>query len=102
MARAFSKRFYNSKAWKHCRRGYINSVGGLCERCFKVGKYVVGEEVHHKKYLSPDNINDPMITLSWSNLELLCASCHSVEHMSKHTALRDDVMFDINGNLVEK
>jgi 5-methylcytosine-specific restriction endonuclease McrA len=102
MAREFARKFYGSRAWKECRASYILSVNGLCERCLANGKYVAGEEVHHKIYLTLDNINDPYITLNWDNLELLCQSCHSKEHMSKHSPLRDDVMFDENGNLVRR
>lgn len=31
-----------------------------------------GAIVHHKEHLTPQNINDPDITLSEDNLELLC------------------------------
>ena len=95
MARDFAKRFYNSKQWVKCREAYKQSVYGLCERCGHPG-----EEVHHKIYLTPENINDPDITLSWGNLELLCDTCHSKEHMSKYDVVRGDVMFDPNGDLV--
>lgn len=95
MAREFAKKFYNSKQWKKCREAFKESKFHICERC-----QGVGEEVHHKIYLSPDNINDPYITLSFENLELLCQSCHSKEHMSKYDVVREDVMFDSNGNLV--
>ena len=100
MARDFSRKFYNSKAWIQCRKAYKLSVNGLCERCLAKGLYVPGYEVHHKIYLSPQNINDPYITLGWENLEFLCSSCHSIEHMSKYSATRGDVMFDSKGNLV--
>jgi 5-methylcytosine-specific restriction endonuclease McrA len=96
MARDFAKKFYNSKEWKKCREAYKRSRFGICERC-----QGVGAEVHHKIYLSPDNINDPYITLSFENLELLCQSCHSKEHMSKYDVVREDVMFDSNGDLIE-
>lgn len=102
MAREFSRSFYNSKAWIKCREAYRQSVNGLCERHLANGKYVIGVEVHHKIHLTPENINNPEITLSWDNLELLCESCHSKEHMSKYSPLRDDVMFDENGDLVRK
>lgn len=95
MARDFAKKFYNSKEWIKCRESYKQSQHGICERCEQPGI-----EVHHKIYLTPDNINEPEITLSWSNLELLCESCHSKEHMSKYSSLRDDVMFDSNGDLI--
>ena len=102
MARDFAIKFYNSKEWKKCREAYKESKNGLCERCLDNGKYVVGDEVHHKEYLTPENINDPYITLSFENLELLCLSCHSKEHMSKYGVVRDDVMFDSNGDLIRK
>ena len=95
MARDFSKKFYNSKEWIKSREAFKQSKYGICERCG-----MPGEEVHHKIYLTPDNINNPYITLNWDNLELLCSSCHSKEHMSKYDVVRDDVMFDKNGNLI--
>ena len=80
MAKEFSEAFYNSKAWRRCRETYKKSVGGLCERCKKEGLIVAGTMVHHKEKLTPENINDPTITLSWNNLELLCRECHALEH----------------------
>ena len=102
MAREFARKFYGSRAWKECRASYILSVNGLCERCLKAGKYVPGDEVHHKIYLSPDNINNPDITLSFENLELLCSSCHSIEHNRKYKEIvREGLKFDDLGNLVK-
>ena len=81
MAREFAKEFYNSRAWKECRKAYTKSVGGCCERCERKGFFgVPGEIVHHKKRLSEQNINNPMITLNFDNLELLCRNCHAEEH----------------------
>lgn len=98
MARDFAKKFYNSKAWKKCREAYKNNTKDkLCERCG-----MPGEEVHHKIYLTPQNINDPYITLSFENLELLCSSCHSIEHNRKYKeVVRNGLKFDNFGNLVE-
>jgi len=79
----FAKAFYKSKEWEKCRAGYIKYVGGLCERCFKNGSIVPGVIVHHKCYLSPENILDPSVTLNYDNLELLCIDCHNKEHISK-------------------
>ena len=76
----FSDAFYQSGAWKKCRAGYLASVGGLCERCAKKGLIVPAEQVHHKTKLTPENLNDPSITLNWDNLEALCMDCHQAEH----------------------
>ena len=77
------KEFYHSSAWSNTREAYKRSVGGLCERCLKKGLISAGAEVHHKVRLTPENVNDPGISLSWENLELLCESCHDAEHSSK-------------------
>lgn len=96
MSQDWARKFYNSKAWIRCRNSYRQSKHYICERCGKPG-----DEVHHKEYLTPDNINDPEITLSWDYLELLCSSCHSIEHnRSKEPVTRGDVMFDEDGDLV--
>ena len=102
VARDFAKKFYNSKQWIKCREAYKQSVNGLCERCLKAGKYVPGDEVHHKIPLTPENINNPYITLSFENLELLCSSCHSIEHNRKYKEIvREGLKFDENGDLIE-
>lgn len=76
----YAKSFYSSKTWQRCRDGYKKSVGGLCERCLKQGRYTPGVIVHHKVHISPENIDDPNVTLDWRNLELVCRDCHAVEH----------------------
>lgn len=76
----YARSFYKSTAWKECRAAYIKSVGGLCERCLADGKIVPGYIVHHKCYLTPDNIQDPGISLNWDNLEFLCVEHHNQEH----------------------
>lgn len=97
MAREFSKSFYNSKAWQRTRDAYISSKFGICERCGQPNS----KQVHHKKWLTPDNINDPEITLSFDNLELLCDVCHQKEHHEKYSATVWGLRFDENGDLVK-
>lgn len=99
----FARQFYNSKAWKECKNGYIKSVNGLCERCLKKGKVKPGKIVHHKVTLTPENINDPNITLNWDLLEYDCQDCHNQEHHGNDfESTREDVTFDINGDLIKK
>ena len=76
----FADAFYKSFAWKKCRDSYLNSVGRLCERCAAKGLIVPADQVHHKIKLTPQNINDPMVSLNHDNLEALCIDCHQAEH----------------------
>ena len=92
MARDFAKSFYSSRAWTDCRNAYAKSVGGLCERCLAHGIYRPGEIVHHKCYISPDNVNDPTVTLNWENLELLCREHHAEEHEGRKQRYRLDAL----------
>lgn len=59
-----------------------------------------GYIVHHKHYITADNINDPSVTLNWDNLEYLCFDCHQAEHFERTAVTRQDVMFDASGQLV--
>lgn len=73
------KAFYVSVAWIGCARAYRKNHP-LCERCLERNDISAAEEVHHKIKLSPENINNPDITLNWDNLEALCGKCHKEEH----------------------
>lgn len=80
MATEWAQAFYSSTHWKKCRDGFIAYKRGLCERCLKKGIIKAGVDVHHKIHLTPTNITNPNIALSWNNLELLCKNCHEEEH----------------------
>lgn len=92
--RDFAKGFYHSPEWRRCRDAYFISQHGICERCGGPGKIV-----HHIEYITPENINDPNVTLNWDNLELLCQDCHNREHHEGKLVAKG-LMFDENGNLV--
>lgn len=101
VARDFARVFYNSKAWKLCRKSFIayriSVDGGMCEHC----RTELGYICDHKEELTPDNINDPEITLNHDNLQYLCLACHNKKTFgSAEGALRDDVMFASNGDLI--
>lgn len=80
--------FYHSQAWLSCRRSYISQRiaidGGLCERCRRAH----GRIVHHKAYLTPDNIDNPAVSLSHGNLQYVCQRCHNDEHLTEDKPLR--------------
>lgn len=74
------KQFYKSSEWQKCRNGYLAKKKGLCERCLARGLIVPGTEVHHKKRLTLQNVNNPEVATNYDNLELLCYDCHHAEH----------------------
>ncbi len=96
MAKEWAKAFYKSTAWLKCRESYITKVYGLCERCSKPGLIL-----HHKTELTPNNINNPDITLNHDKLEYLCLDCHNKEHFKIHEAVREGLRFNSDGELVE-
>ena len=79
----YAEDFYKSKKWQACRDAYLRSVNMLCERCLQDGLMRPAEIVHHKKHITPKNINNPDITLNWNNLQAVCRKCHGELH-EKH------------------
>lgn len=69
----------------------------MCERCFKRGELTAAKVVHHITWLDPSNIDDPHVTLAFSNFMRLCQDCHAAVHAGEDEAR---VMFDENGNVV--
>lgn len=75
MARDFAKAFYKSEEWQNVREGALMRDKYLCQECG-----APAEEVHHIIHLTPQNINNPEITLKLSNLKCLCKECHFKIH----------------------
>jgi len=86
--REFAAAFYKGTAWKKARKAYMKSAGGLCEVCLAKGIYKAGEIVHHKVHLTPENLGDPSVSLSWDNLQLVCRDCHAEIHGYKKAGRR--------------
>lgn len=95
MAKEYAISFYNSRQWKDCRKGYMQSKNFICERCGKLA-YIC----HHKKHITESNINNPNITLNWDNLQALCLDCHNIIHGRAVT--RKGLKFDSYGNLIKE
>jgi len=98
----FAKKFYNSKTWKLCRQSFIadrvSIDGGMCQQC----KERLGYIVDHKKEITPDNINNPDVTLSNENFQYLCLDCHNRKTFGKNLAtIREGLMFNSDGNIIE-
>ena len=90
MSKEFARTFYNSTAWKDCREAFKKQRRYLCEECLKKGMLVPGEIVHHKAELTPNNIDDPSITLNFDNLKLVCRECHAKEHGARQRRYKVD------------
>lgn len=90
----YAKSFYNSSKWRKLSKLYMTEQHYVCERCGDVATIC-----HHKRYITPDNVTDPSITLNTSNLECLCQNCHNQEHSkAMHT---NGMAFDEAGNLIK-
>ena len=97
MAKEYAKEFYKSTKWLRCKNAFLASKNYECERC---GALAV--VVHHRKYITPENISDPNITLNWDNLQALCLDCHNEVHgRGSRKVIADGLMFDKNGNVVK-
>jgi 5-methylcytosine-specific restriction endonuclease McrA len=83
--------FYKSETWKLAREIKIRQTNGRCELCGSIG-----QEVHHKKRLTVDNVNEVSVSINPENLELLCRDCHNKEHNRFNKEMR----FDEEGNLI--
>ena len=72
---------------------------GMCERCFERGRLVPAEIVHHIQHLSPENIGDPQVSLSFGNLMRVCRDCHAELHYQSQS-YTPRVSFDENGRVI--
>ena len=96
IVKEYAKHFYKSKQWHDCRKAFISERtiidGGLCQRCHERMGYIV----HHKIHITPQNINNPDITLNFDNLEYVCHDCHNKEHFGEKMR----VNFDSEGKVL--
>lgn len=108
MAQDWAKSFYSSAAWVHNRKAYMDTPidtpfgivpPGVCERCYSIGEMRPAKVVHHVIHLTPQNINDPHVTLSFDNFQRLCQDCHAVVHSG---LVQTRARFDSDGNLVRE
>ncbi len=99
MAKAFAKKFYNSKAWLRCRAAFIAERvlidGGMCQHCGNKVGYIVD----HIKELTPENIGRPEVSLNHENFQYLCTQCHNIKTNKKETMRRSGFAFDENGQI---
>lgn len=88
----YAAAFYSSTAWKRCREAYRERVGGLCEECLRRGIYTPAEIIHHIVEITPENVNDPAVTLNFDNLRAVCRECHAKEHGARPRRYKVDAL----------
>lgn len=88
----YAAAFYSSTAWKRCREAYRERVGGLCEQCLRRGIYTPAEIIHHIVEITPENVNDPAVTLNFDNLRAVCRECHAKEHGARPRRYKVDAL----------
>lgn len=85
-------RFYSSPEWQRTREAYRKQQRYICEKCGTPGAVAV----HHIVHLTEDNVDDPNVSLSFDNLQLLCNICHANAHR-KHPRR---FVVDEDGNVI--
>jgi 5-methylcytosine-specific restriction endonuclease McrA len=88
------QQFYHSKAWRRLSRAFLLSQNYICERCGKPA-----DIAHHRRHITPQNVNDPDIALNPASLEALCIDCHNAEHFGTGGAVVRGLSFTNNGDL---
>lgn len=59
----------------------------------------LGDTVHHKQWLTDDNVDNPGIALAFDNFCLICRDCHAKEKDPAATPT-GRYTFDADGNII--
>ncbi|KEK17354.1 endonuclease [Bacillus manliponensis] len=74
-----AKKFYDSKAWRDCRKLALIRDNYLCQECLNNDSIISADMVHHIK----ERTDHPELALALDNLVSLCNACHNKEHPEK-------------------
>ena len=96
MAKDWAKAFYRSGPWQAARGIALRRDHFTCQRCG-----ARAEEVHHKIELTLDNIHNINVALNIDKLECICHICHTKETIGNDGDVRDGMIFDEDGNVVQ-
>lgn len=75
------QRIYQSQRWQRLRKIKIASTP-YCEMCYKEGRYISAEDVHHiKSFMDATNeIDENRLAYDYDNLMSVCKVCHQKIH----------------------
>lgn len=96
MAKEWARKFYRSVAWRTLRAEVLHRDLYSCEECG--GR---ATEVHHAIPLTPENIDDPTVTLNPALLHSLCHDCHAAITLGRADCA-DGFFFDADGQLTPR
>lgn len=75
------KSFYNSVRWRKFRPIIIADRAPICVDCHRVITNSKEIEIDHDPIeLTPENVNDPKISLNPDNVKIRCHDCHNRRH----------------------
>jgi hypothetical protein len=72
--------FYGSEAWQKFRMLVISQHGLRCEYCHEPVARAMDLTLHHIKGLTPENVNDALISLNPDNVMVVHFDCHNRIH----------------------
>lgn len=92
--------FYTSTQWQRFRDRYIaeravKDNGWTCDMCGQTIDNAEDITLHHKVELTPDNVNDVMISLNPDNIQQVHRACHNKHH--KHAGPRGRAVYIVYG-----
>ena len=72
--------FYASDAWQAFRAMVIAERGMICQHCGQLIAQLYDLTIHHIVELTPENVNDVMISLNPDNVLIVHHDCHNQIH----------------------
>ena len=72
--------FYTSRQWSEFRRRLVLERGSVCEHCGQPIMNSFDLILHHKIFLTEENVNDYEISLNSENIQIVHHKCHNEIH----------------------
>jgi len=80
MAQPWAMALYQSRQWRELRQALIIERGLHCQLCGRMVSHPSNLIGDHIEELTPDNVNNPAISLNPDNVQLICEDCHNQKH----------------------
>ena len=80
MAQPWAMALYQSRQWRELRQALIIERGLHCQLCGRLVSHPSNLIGDHIEEITPDNVNNPAISLNPDNVQLICEDCHNRKH----------------------